>query len=161
MDGNRFDAFAKSISSTASRRRSLGALLGGGIAVFGLAKPDEAWSAKSGKCRETCGPCEACRKGKCKRKNGRKRCKPGTCELLPGLSECPAGQVRNPTTCGCCQANGQTCEQGGGNPGNLCCSGGCFDIGERTICRGLPAGRRCEFGAQCQSGVCSSQGECT
>lgn len=157
MDGNRFDAFAKSITSTTNRRRALFALVGGGVAARGLDTPGESWAAKSGNCRESCGVCEVCLKGKCKRKNGKKRCKPGTCVLQPGLSECPGGQIRNPLTCGCCQSNGQTCSQGAGN---LCCSEGCFDIGSRTICRGRPEGLTCEFDAQCQSGSCSSQGVC-
>ena len=157
MDDDRFDTLAKFIVSTTTRRKSLTALFGGGVAVLSLASPDATWSAKTGNCKETCGTCEACRTGKCKRKNGKKRCKPGTCGLLPGLSECAVGEVRNPVTCGCCQVNGLSCSPGGSN---RCCSGACTDFGGVFFCLGFIEGKSCQFGAQCRSGVCNSDGRC-
>ena len=159
MDGNRFDAIAKTLIAATSRRRTLGGLLGGTLGLLGLADPEEAWSAKSGRCKPKCDKCERCEKGKCRRtKSGKKRCKKGKCVLQPGAPRCGAGEVRNPDTCGCCQTNGQRCSPPG--VGN-CCSEGCFDVGGgNVICRGRPAGFSCTFGAQCQSGVCSN-GICT
>ena len=158
MDGDRFDTLAKSVVSTTNRQRFLAALFGGGVAALGLASPDETSSARTGNCKETCGLCEACRQGKCKRRNGKKRCKPGICEPRRDLDECSAVDVRDQLTCGCCQVLGQPCVPG---CNNRCCSGTCADIGGVFFCLGLIEGKSCRFGAQCQSGVCNSQGECT
>jgi hypothetical protein len=158
MDSNRFDAIAKSLITEMSRRRTLGGLVGGTLGVLGLGGADEIQSAKSGKCKQTCGLCEDCAKGKCrKKKSGKKVCKAGQCQPRRDLEDCPAGQVRNPLTCGCCQTNGQICTA---TDNNNCCSEGCFDIGTVNICRGRPEGLSCDFGAQCESGVCSN-GKCT
>src|SRR5688500_10903147 len=155
MDGNRFDALTKSLIAATSRRRTLGGLVAGTLALLGLADPEEAWSAKSGKCKPKCDKCERCKKGKCRRTNdGKKRCRKGKCVLQPGAPNCGSGQVRNEETCGCCSPPGGSCAPQGENVD--CCSGFC---GFPGVCAGRPSGRSCTFGAQCQSGDCNN-GSC-
>lgn len=184
MESNRFDALAKTLIAGTNRRRTLSGLLGGTLGLLGLAASEEAWSAKSGRCKPKCDECEKCKKGDCEKKNGRKVCKKGKCKPKPngtacgntgvcqsgrcvcpsGTEECrgacvalcPEGQVRNPDTCGCCTPRSGSCAPTGENAD--CCAGFC---GFPGICAGLPAGRSCSFDAQCQSGVCNNQGTCT
>lgn len=136
MDGDQLDALAKFIGSTVNRRHALIALVGGGAVTLSLTDPDETWSAKTGACKETCGPCEVCRKGRCKRKNGKKRCKPGVCEPRQDLDVCGVLEVRDPDTCGCCQTSGMCVPSS--NVG--CCSGSCTDVGGVFFCLDLIEG---------------------
>ena len=85
MDGDRFDSLARSLSAAGSRRRAFAIAFSGGQALLGLARPDDAVEAKSGKCKPKCGACETCQKGNCKRKNGKKHCKKGKCKPRKGL----------------------------------------------------------------------------
>lgn len=109
MDGNRFDALAKTLIAATSRRRTLGGLLGGTLGLLGLAHPAEVWSAKSGKCKKACDPdCEFCKEGKCrnkKKKNGKtvKVCKRGKCKPKPNETQCaaPAGGICQDGACAC------------------------------------------------------------
>jgi hypothetical protein len=147
MDGDRFDSLARSLSAAGSRRRAFAIAFSGGQALLGLARPDDAVEAKSGKCKPKCGACETCQKGNCKRKNGKKQCKKGKCKPRKGVVDCPAGQLRNPVTCGCCQVAGQTCPVSGANS---CCSGLC----PGGTCESRVSGAPCAFGAECGTGVC-------
>ena len=156
MDGARFDALAKTLVAATNRRRTLGGLVAGTLALLGLADPEEAWSAKSGKCKPKCDNCERCKKGKCRTNNqGKKVCKKGKCKPKKGLVNCAStGQVRNEVTCGCCTVPGGSCDPQGENVD--CCSGFC---GFPGVCAGLPSGRSCSFDAQCQSDACNN-GSC-
>ena len=135
MDARRFDAFVRSFPSGSSRRRLLA-----GVARGLLAAPIAFGSADS----------SAKNKKKNKGKNKKKTCKGGkqkcggTCR-----AKCPAGQVRNPITCGCCIAGSQLC---GSQTGAVCCSGQCHpEI--LLICKALAPGAPCQFDAQCFNGV--------
>jgi hypothetical protein len=134
MDAVRFDSLVQLLGSAGTRRRTLGALLGGALGLPGLAKPANT-SADSGKCKQACGLCDQCKKGKCRRKNGRKRCKAGKCQPKANGTACGSGTCLN----GGCAT---TCA-GPSAPGN--CSG--------TSCRG-PS---CPNGESC--GVCDTTTE--
>jgi hypothetical protein len=94
MDTTRFDALAKRIGAASTRRGVLlllGALGTGGL---GLADPDTA----AGKCKEKCGTCKRCKKGKCRRKRTGASCPGGKCLSnrscgIPCTTddECPVG----------------------------------------------------------------------
>ena len=119
MDAKRFDTIAKAFISETSRRRTLGGLLGGALGALGLAGLDDVDAAKSGKCKEACGICEFCQKGKCKQKNGKKRCKAGKCQPKP--NETPCGFPGN----------------GGCTDGECVCQAGTEECG--AVCRPLCA----------------------
>src|SRR5687767_15124821 len=89
MNDQRFDALTEHIGILGTRRHALGALLGGALGVFGLAPPDTS-AARSGKCKRQCGECEKCKRGDCKKTNGKKRCKPGKCKPKPAGTPCSA-----------------------------------------------------------------------
>jgi hypothetical protein len=174
MDADRFDSLARTLTAAGSRRRAFAAALSGGLGLLGLASPDDAAAARSGKCKPKCGDCEQCKKGDCKRKNGKKRCKKGKCQPLTGpacsggrvcqagscvcrsgtercggacVARCGAATVRNPVTCGCCQVAGETCSFDGANN---CCSGLC----PGGTCESKFSGDACTFAEQCGTGVC-------
>ena len=86
MDADRFDTLARSLTAVGSRRRTLAAL-----GLLGLADPDEAAAAKTGKCKPTCGECEKCKKGDCDKKDGKKVCKKGKCQAKANGTPCSAG----------------------------------------------------------------------
>ena len=160
MDPNRFDFIAKTLAAATTRRRSLGGLFGGALGALGLADPDDSSAAKSGKCKQTCAACEDCKKGKCKKKNGKKRCKKGKCVTRPGVPTCTAvTQALNPLTCTCCGTGGDpvSCPMAGTNAS--CCTGTCDTVGQ--VCVSRSPGVSCQFGAQCASGVCDSNSLCT
>jgi hypothetical protein len=135
MDAGRFDSLARSFSSTSSRRLTLGALLGGSLGFLGLA--DVPAKRKSGKCKPTCTECNSCKKGKCRRKNGRKRCKKGTCQPKAAGTAC-------------------TLATGGGG---TCCDGVCRDLqSDENACGAC--GTRCRPNRVCQAGSCFATGAC-
>ena len=74
MDPNRFDAITKAPVSQTNRRRTLSLVLGGALGLLGWAESE---AGKSGKCKPACHECQYCKKGTCKKKNGKKTCKPG------------------------------------------------------------------------------------
>ena len=161
MDAKRFDAIAKILVTARSRRWTRGGLLAGTLGLLASANPEEVWSAKSGKCKQPCAACEQCDKGKCQKKNGKKRCRKGKCKPLARLAACAPGQMRNPVTCGCCSINGQTCSPAG--PSSTCCSGRCGANGSSSgtdFCSGRFGGQPCDFSEQCLSGICNN-GTCT
>ena len=100
MDPNRFDSLARSLTEARSRR-ALTAALAGFLGLLGLAAPDDAAAAKSGKCKPKCGECEKCNKGDCKRKNGTKRCKKGKCKARDNGTACSSGRTCQNGTCVC------------------------------------------------------------
>ena len=88
MDAIRFDALTKPWTAATSQRRKLAGVLAGALVGLGLVHAEDATAAKSGTCKKKCGQCEVCKKGKCKRKNGKKHCKKGTCEPAEGRTPC-------------------------------------------------------------------------
>jgi len=153
-----FDDWTKAFGTLTSRRLTVGALLGGALAHAGL---DHAGAtaghqshrrragteAKSGNCNPACGTCQTCQTGKCKKKRGKKKCKPGTCV--------PA-------------SNGTTCTTSGGGNGS-CQSGSCQLIcsGGQTNCSGVctdlqtdpnncgACGHSCGVIPSCLAGICA------
>jgi hypothetical protein len=134
MDGIRFDTLARSLAVGASRRRTLGGLLVGALAAVGLAGPEVAYTAKSGKCKEDCGVCEKCKKGKCKVKdNGKRKCKPGKCKPRAIGTTC----LSDSNATGTCQSDRRCCRNTNSPEGCVdacsatptncpaCCSGIC------------------------------------
>src|SRR5215211_1377233 len=91
MQDTGFDDLAKSSGTVTTRRLTLGALLAGALARLGLGEATAkkggkvAW-AESTNCKLvlSCGTCRSFKKGRVTRKNGRKRCKKGTCQPLSG-----------------------------------------------------------------------------
>ena len=96
MDADRFDAIAKDLTRSTSRRRTVGALLGGALAGLGVAGPGETW-AKSGRCQPKCGECKKCKKGNCEKKDGKQRCKHGKCQAKPNDTPCTGGSCQGGT----------------------------------------------------------------
>ena len=134
MDETRFDDIAKALGMQTTRRLTISALLGGTLGILGFT---EMTSAASGKCKQDCGECKTCKKGKCQTKNGKKTCKKGTCQ-----SKAEGASCASPTG-GTCQAGRCACPAG-----NVLCDGVC------------QAGRRCACpeGTEFCGGVC--QGPC-
>jgi hypothetical protein len=95
MDAPRFDALARSLSTTGSRRRALAAAVSGALGVLGRSAPDEATAAKSGKCQRTPGECERCKKGTCDRKNGKKTCRKGKLTPKAEGTPCASGSCQS------------------------------------------------------------------
>lgn len=150
MDEARFDDIAKALSAQTTRRLTFRALLGGMLGVLGFA---EAGETRSGACKPDCDECNTCKKGKCTKKNGKKRCEKGKCErkadgaactiptsgscqngvctclggsvLTNGqcLTPCPLGQQRDPASSVCCIPNGAGPCKAGVD--RTCCSGFC------------------------------------
>jgi hypothetical protein len=162
MDGSAFDRLTKTLTEARSRRRTLIALLAGGVGFLG-AEADDAVAhnlrptckEKSGRAKRTC-----LRKA---RKHAAQHAVPPTCppthpEACGGTCHeaCrnPQTQMRNPEKmCTCCTRNGYIVGEGG------CCSG--QPLGFTDGCVGRPAGASCSFDAQCQyapcsNGICSS-----
>jgi hypothetical protein len=150
VDENRFDDLTKALGSPTNRRLTLSAFLGGALGVLGFT---DAEAAESGRCQPRCGECEQCNRGSCRKTRHRqKRCNPGNCQPLTGpacgipsggtcqngicacpsgqdlcggvcRAFCPAGQMRVPSTCGCCRVAGVgPCNVGADV---TCCSGRC------------------------------------
>ena len=126
MDPDRFDALSRPLIATGSRRRAVAAV-GGALGLLGLAHPDEATAAKSGKCKPKCGACEKCKRGDCDRKDGRKRCKKGKCQP---------------------KADGAACAE------RRCCGGACVDTSNDPRNCGS-CDTRCQVNAVCSAGTCT------
>jgi hypothetical protein len=99
MDGARFDALTRTLTAASSRRRAIAAVLSGSLGLLGLAHPDDATAARSGKCKPKCGACEKCRRGDCDKKNGKKVCKRGKCKPKPTGTPCGTGKTCQSGTC--------------------------------------------------------------
>lgn len=75
MDDFQFDTMTRIISTLLSRRTLAGAL---GLSVLGLESADAKKKDKhKKKCKKKCGPCEKCKKGKCKPKRAGTPCGAG------------------------------------------------------------------------------------
>ena len=133
MDDTRFDDLARTLGVSASRRQTLGGLLGA-LATVGLVDTEDASAAKSGDCNNKCDPCERCKKGACHRnKHGKRKCQKGTCIARATGSSC-VNDTTNAT--GTCQSDGRccrnttvlcsdTCGNVAATPCSVCCSGTC------------------------------------
>jgi len=129
MDADRFDNVARSLIAGSSRRTLLGLVIGGIAAALGVADGEARNQRK--KCKR-CGPCRACKRGKCKSKPNGIGC--------GGTKVCQSGTCVCPTQC-CANADCGACEicQGGqciaGCQGGKSCQGGtcvCHP-GRRTV----------------------------
>jgi hypothetical protein len=135
------------LSIAGSRRRALGAALSGALAALGVVHADEARAARSAKCRRKPGECERCDRGKCEKRDGKKRCRRGKIK---------AKAFGTPCSIGTCQ--GRTCVAAGGasacTPGLTNCGGVCRNLNtEKANCGAC--GRECPGANQaCCSGVC-------
>jgi hypothetical protein len=149
MEASQFDALFRSLVSHASRRELLAALAG---ASLSLASREDSGAAKPGKCKPGCGACATCKRGDCKKTDGKKRCKRGKCRpkadgiacgsgksCQAGTCVCPAGtelcggrclvlcvppQQRDPSSCLCCGAVDAPCASEADCCPELCCQGG-------------------------------------
>lgn len=156
MDGTQFDTLVRRGAAGGGRRRLMrvfGAGLLGGFGNLAVEQPAPAASAGKG-CREDCGPCGQCEPGKCKRKRGKKKCKPGVCVTRDNGAACGnSGTCQNgncsqtPT----CRAAGQACAKVGG-----CCSGFCIEATGVPLsgCGRGAAGARCYVDNDCESQDC-------
>jgi hypothetical protein len=69
MDAARFDCFARTLVGTATRRTTLGLSVAGLLGALGWDETDAKKKGKNKKkCKKKCGPCQKCKKGKCKPK---------------------------------------------------------------------------------------------
>jgi len=139
MDGIRFDTMAKTLAVGASRRRTFGGLLVGALAAIGLSNPEDAYTAKSGKCKEDCLVCEKCKKGKCEVKdNDKRKCKPGKCKPRAVGFTC----VSDSNVSGTCQSDRRCCrnisvgctDACGPGAANVSCTACCSGICNNGLC---------------------------
>lgn len=155
MDGSHFDALTRMVDRGARRRqvlRTLGMGVLGGLGLHAIPVIDAEGAPGKG-CREECGPCATCQPGKCKRKHGKKKCKPGTCvpradgHACDGTGLCLNG-VCNPRPT--CAPRNENCI-----PDGDCCSGICqyFDMA-LNYCLAGPAGTPCYEDDDCESESC-------
>jgi hypothetical protein len=107
MDARRFDAIARSLPATGSRRQALVAVLGGV-----LASALEASSPEEAEAKKKCPPCRKRKNGKCKKKPDGTVCPGGTCQ---------SGRCAQAIPCPC--PSGQTC-MGNGSCGLACTATG-------------------------------------
>jgi hypothetical protein len=147
LDDHRFDALARALSAPHSRR-ALGTILAAVMLLRGLA-PDDAAARKSGACQPACTECTTCTTGKCKRKHGKKKCKPGTCAPIADGAACSGGRTCQGGRCGCSDGTivcGQSCCP----PAQLCQAGACVCASGTPLC-----GQACCRADQvCQGGTC-------
>ena len=99
MNNQTFDAMAHRLPLTTSRRDIAGAG-GSALATAVLARiglsPSGGLAAKSGTCKKPCGECALCDPGKCRKtKNGKKRCRRGTCKPKADFTNCSFGFCAN------------------------------------------------------------------
>lgn len=126
MENTRFDDMAKALGTLATRRLTLGAILGAGL----LGSTQIEAKRSSGKCKPACDACETCDRGKCNKKHGKKRCKKGRCKALTGTAcSLPTGSV------------------------GTCCSGVCRDLQTDEANCGACDGA-CTSTQVCQTGLC-------
>lgn len=141
MDAIRFDALTKVLIAETSRRRTLAGLLGAALGVLGFGGNDDADAAKSGKCKNACSTCQFCKKGKCKKKDGKKRCRPGMCQLKANGTWCASGAACQDGTCLC--SNGQE------SCGDVCCNQLLGFVCLNGTCRCPVGEEECGFADSC------------
>ena len=179
MDASRFDTLARSLIDGTTRRGALTALLGGMLAMLGLAETAATKGKRKRKHKKkyrpttqpgctpscgnnTCGPdgcggeCGSCTGGVCS--NGACTC-PSGMQPCQGacVAACSGATMLEPTQCVCCKFNGLECSFG-----DTCCTGVCtFDTGlpPTEKCRSQDIGGGCGFDSQCRSGICTN-GHC-
>ena len=158
MDADRFDTLARSLTSVGSRRRALGAALSGALGALGMAEVDEASAARSGKCKRKPGECERCDRGKCEKKDGKKRCKAGKIKVKASGTPCSNGFCQN-GACTCtglqasCSSSAECCSSTAACAPNFCAPG----IARCCLPLGAACAHSCDCCGQvvtCQSGKC-------
>ena len=186
MDAQRFDEFARSLTSARSRRGLLGLGVGAALAaVLGRAEPAEA-SARCPRGKERCGGrCRAkCpdvkvrnrRTCRCDCPDGMRACGPvcvGDDRCCPGEKECGGGCIAEDV---CCPYTEKECPDGAclAKDAGACCPGteeACAS-GPRGCCNAL-AGEACSddgccntllgqkiCGGACCDGLCAEEGGC-
>jgi len=156
VDAERFDALLRTLVTPTARRTVMATL---SAVAFGSILSPPATARRSGACVPPCGECEHCATGACKRKHHKKRCRAGTCQLLPAGTPCtafPSGICRD----GVC-LNLRTDEANCGAIGTACAAnhacqeGRCFPI---SVC---PATTTSLCPASASTGVhCAMTGVC-
>jgi hypothetical protein len=151
MDTRTFDTATRSLSTAGARstsRRGMTRLLGGLVlgALLGLL----GLQGVDAKCRKKCGPCQRCKKGKCKPKSAGATCAGGACQggtCVPTPTPplvCPSGTF---TVAGRCAPNcGAPCDARGG----VCAStfdGFTYCVPNIASCSAIPQG--CNTHAEC------------
>src|SRR5829696_3565049 len=159
MDADRFDTLTRSLSNAGSRRRMFGTTLSVALVALRLTDPEDAVAARSARCRRKPGECERCDRGKCEKKDGKKRCKAGKIKSKPFGTPCSLGTCQNgaciaaapPTTAPPTPSAPLTCPQGLTN-----CNGVCRDLDvEKANCGAC--GRECPGTNQaCCNGACAN-----
>jgi hypothetical protein len=104
MEADSFDTLTRFLIATGSRRRTLAAALAGALGLLGLARPDHAAAARSGKCKPKCTECATCKRGKCHKTKHGKTCRKGKCQAKANGTACSSGTCQG----GICTAAG-TC----------------------------------------------------
>src|SRR4051812_16764044 len=93
MDDEAFDGIARSLIGARSRR-SVVVALAGCLGFQGPVGLDVAL-ADNGKCHTFCDECAPCKKGTCKKVNGRVHCSKGKCKPKPNDTPCSGGTCQN------------------------------------------------------------------
>jgi len=153
----RFDAMVKALGSQqGSRRLTLGALLGGAISCLGLAGTEAKRS--SGSCKPTCGECEACKKGDCKKAKHGKKCKKGRCKAKAEGTPCTSSTGGSGTcqnrVCVTIAPVAIVCADGTTNCGGACVNT-TTDIANCGTC-----GIACTGTQVCQASTCFTRSTC-
>jgi len=89
MDAEEFDVRTRSVAGLRTRRRAL-LTLAGSLGLIRFAGHDDAL-ASPGKCPTYCDECAPCKKGTCKKVNGKLRCTKGKCKPKPDTTPCSGG----------------------------------------------------------------------
>ena len=160
MDADRFDSLTRSLMSSGSRRRALGAIAGGAIGLLGLADTDHASAAKSGKCKPRCGECARCKRGDCKKtKHGKKRCSRGKCQPLREGTPCTTGTCQGGSCIAALPISPPPPPAPLPPPSQLCpegftvCGGSCVDTSASATHCGT-CNNPCRPNQTCCSGIC-------
>jgi len=98
MDAEDFDGLARVLTGAQSRRQALAAIVGS-VGLLGLVGHDEA-SAGPGKCKPACFDCATCKKGTCKKVNGKLHCTKSKCKPKPDETPCAGGTCQGGTCVG-------------------------------------------------------------
>lgn len=157
MEDILFDAMAKALGSQQKNRRLLlGALLVGALCRL---RPVEARAKRaSGTCQPACGSCEQCDKGKCEKKNGKKKCKQGKCKVKAEGIACTVSTGES----GSCQNRvciGIAAIAPGCTGGTTDCGGVCVDTTTDDANCGV-CGTACTGTQVCQEGRCFPKSTC-